>query len=176
MAGDRRAPQRGHPAHQALRPARTAEAPPAQADRARPVGHGSAHRHAQRGGVPTGANLQREIEEGLNVIESWSRVNSVLFFGKSGEFASNRRDEQEPGMIALHLLQAAIVYVNTLMVQEVLELPEWRGVLAAEDRRGLTPLFWGQILPYGEVRLDMGSRLALRGPASLTTGGVDDAL
>ncbi len=29
-------------------------------------------------------------------------------------------------MVALHILQAAIVYVNTLMVQEVLGLPEWR--------------------------------------------------
>lgn len=29
--------------------------------------------------------LQREIEEGLNVVESWNRVNAVIFFGKSGE-------------------------------------------------------------------------------------------
>lgn len=69
-------------------------------------------------------DLQREIEEGLNVVESWNRVNVVIFFGKSGEFATNRRDQQELGMVALHILQAAIVYVNTLMVQEVLALPE----------------------------------------------------
>lgn len=30
-------------------------------------------------------------------------------------------------MVALHILQAAIVYVNTLMVQEVLARPEWEG-------------------------------------------------
>ena len=48
----------------------------------------------------------------------------MIFFGKSGEFATNRRDQQEMGMVALHILQAAIVYVNTLMVQEVLALPE----------------------------------------------------
>lgn len=123
-------------------------------------------------------DLQREIEEGLNVIESWNRVNSVLFFGKSGEFATNRRDEQELGMIALHILQAAIVYVNTLMVQEVLALPEWQGVLTDADRRGLTPLFWGHILPYGEVLLDMARRLALAapalGPGEDATGLTDD--
>lgn len=83
--------------------------------------------------------LQREIEEGFNVVESWNRVNSVIFFDKSGEFATNRRDQQELGMVALHILQAVIVYVNTLMVQEVLALPEWEGVLTADDRRGLTP-------------------------------------
>lgn len=67
-------------------------------------------------------------------------------------------------MVALHILQAAIVYVNTLMVQEVLALPEWAGVLTDNDRRGLTPLFWSHILPYGEVRLNMARRLALSGP------------
>jgi TnpA family transposase len=106
-------------------------------------------------------DLQREIEEGLNVVESWNRVNAVIFFGKSGEFATNRRDQQELGMVAIHILQAAIVYVNTLMVQEVLALPEWEGVLTTDDRRGLTPLFWSHILPYGEVRLNMARRLAL---------------
>ncbi len=88
----------------------------------------------------------------------------MIFYGKSGEFATNRRDQQELGMVALHILQAAIVYVNTLMVQEVLALPEWKGVLTTDDKRGLTPLFWSHILPYGEVRLNMTRRLALNNP------------
>ena len=33
------------------------------------------------------------------------------------------------------------------------------------DRRGLTPLFWAHVLPYGEVHLDMTTRL------TLTNGG-----
>ena len=88
----------------------------------------------------------------------------MIFYGKSGEFATNRRDQQELGMVALHILQAAIVYVNTLMVQEVLARPEWKGVLTTDDKRGLTPLFWSHILPYGEVRLNMTRRLALNNP------------
>jgi hypothetical protein len=28
---------------------------------------------------------------------------------------------------------------------------EWAGVLTPEDLRGLTPLFWAHVLPYGEV-------------------------
>jgi hypothetical protein len=44
--------------------------------------------------------------------------------------------------------------------------PEWRSVLTAEDRRGLTPLLRSHMLPYGEVKLDMGSRLHLAADAS----------
>jgi Tn3 transposase DDE domain len=64
-------------------------------------------------------------------------------------------------MLALHILQAALVYVNTLMIQDILAEPEWAGVLTAEDLRGLTPLFWAHVLPYGEVKLNMTNRLAL---------------
>ncbi len=39
--------------------------------------------------------LQREIHEGLNVVESWNRANAVIFYGKGGDLATNRRDEQE---------------------------------------------------------------------------------
>jgi hypothetical protein len=38
-------------------------------------------------------------------------------------------------------------------------------VLGPADRRGLTPLLWQHVRPYGEVRLDMGSRLSIRGTA-----------
>jgi hypothetical protein len=106
-------------------------------------------------------DLQREIEEGLNLIESWNRVNGVIFFGKSGEFATSRRDQQQLGMLALHILQAALVYVNTLMLQDILAEPEWQGVLTAEDRRGLTALFWAHVRPSGEITLNMTKRLAL---------------
>ncbi|WP_185757107.1 hypothetical protein [Nocardia bhagyanarayanae] len=36
-------------------------------------------------------------------------------------------------------------------------------MLTAEDERSLTPPFWSHVLPYGEVELDMNSRLALSG-------------
>jgi TnpA family transposase len=106
-------------------------------------------------------DLQREIGEGLNVVESWNRANSVIFFGKGGDIATNRRDEQEMAVLCLRILQAALVYVNTLMLQDVLADPAWSGALTSEDQRGLTPLFWTHVLPYGEVRLDMTSRLSL---------------
>lgn len=106
-------------------------------------------------------DLQREIHEGLNVMESWNQANAVIFYGKGGDLASNRRDEQELSVLALRVLQAALVYVNTLMVQDVLASPG-APAMAAEDLRGLTPLFWTHVAPYGEVKLDLTDRLSLR--------------
>ena len=108
-------------------------------------------------------DLQREIHDGLNVAEGWNGGNQVLFDGKGGDIATNRRDEQELSVACLHVLQAAVAYVNTLLVQDILAEPAWADVLTAEDRRGLTPLFWTHVAPYGEVKLNMAKRLALRG-------------
>ncbi len=106
-------------------------------------------------------DLQREIEEGLNVVESWNGANGVLAYGKRGDIQTNRRDEQELFVLCLRILQAALVYVNTLMLQDILDEPAWADILAPADRRGLTPLFWMHVLPYGEINLDMTSRLDL---------------
>ena len=67
-------------------------------------------------------------------------------------------------MLCLRVLQAALVYVNTLMVQDVLAEEGWAAQLTDADRRGLTPLFWTHVAPYGEVKLDMSSRLVLGSP------------
>lgn len=108
--------------------------------------------------------LQREINSGLNVVESWNRANSIIAYGKGGGLVTNRRDEQEMIVARLRILQSALVYVNTLMLQDVLGDPAWATALTKDaDRRGLSPLFWSHVLPYGEVHLDMASRLQLSG-------------
>jgi len=38
--------------------------------------------------------LRREIQEGLNVVENWNSANSFIFYGRHGEMATNRRDNQ----------------------------------------------------------------------------------
>lgn len=103
--------------------------------------------------------LRREIHEGLNVVENWNSANGFIFYGKSGEVATNRLDDQEISVLALHLLQLSLVYVNTLMIQAVMADPLWQKRLTAEDRRGLTPLFYVHINPYGRFDLDMDARL-----------------
>jgi len=69
-------------------------------------------------------------------------------------------------MLALHLLQSALVHVNTLLVQQVLAEPAWAKNLSEEDRRGLTALFWSNVNPYGTFRLDMDKRLDLASAAA----------
>lgn len=105
------------------------------------------------------AGLRREIQEGLNVVENWNSANSFIFYGRHGEFATNRRDNQEVAMLTLHLLQNSLVYVNTLMLQDVLAEPAWLARMTDADRRALTPLIYQHVNPYGSFHLDLDSRL-----------------
>jgi TnpA family transposase len=102
-----------------------------------------------------------EIHEGLNVVENWNSANSFIFYGNRGEISSNDVDAQEISILSMHLLQACLVYVNTLMVQEVLAEPKWYDRMTEADWRALTPLFYVHINPYGRFNLDMEQRIPL---------------
>ncbi|MGV9306331.1 Tn3 family transposase [Nonomuraea sp. NPDC003727] len=71
------------------------------------------------------------------------------------------RESVEVSALALHLVQAAIVYLNTRMVQIVLAEPAWAKKLTDADRRGLSALFWTHLNLYGKFELDMSKRLDL---------------
>jgi hypothetical protein len=107
------------------------------------------------------ASLRREVNEGLNVVENWNSANGFIFYGKSGEIATNRLDDQELSVFSLHLLQACLVYINTLMLQAILAEPAWMGRMTAEDFRALSPLVYTHVNPYGTFELDMDARLPL---------------
>jgi TnpA family transposase len=105
--------------------------------------------------------LRREINEGLNVVEQWNGATDFVFFARRGEMVSNRREDHEISMLALHLIQNCMVYINTLMIQAMLEKPHWLGRLTPRDYAALTPLIWEHVNPYGRFELDMSTRLAL---------------
>lgn len=105
--------------------------------------------------------LRREIHEGLNVIESSNSVNDFIFYGKSGEISTNRREEQELSMLCLHLLQNSLVYINTLLLQSVLANPQWEDKLTKEDKRGITALFYEHINPYGLITINLHQRIPI---------------
>ena len=105
--------------------------------------------------------LRQEIHEGLNVVERWNGTNGFIFFGKGGEVATNRLEDQEISVLSLHLLQTCLVYVNTLMIQNVLAEPSWMAKMSAEDFRALTPLIYAHVNPYGSFELDMDKRLSI---------------
>ncbi len=103
--------------------------------------------------------LRREVHEGLNVVESWNSTNGFIFYGKAGELATNRRKNQEISLLCLHLLQASLVYINTLMIQEVLGNEKWLERMTIRDLAALSPLLTLHINPYGRFDLDMDARI-----------------
>jgi hypothetical protein len=82
-------------------------------------------------------------------------------FGKGGEISTNRLEEQELSVLALHLLQICLVYVNTLMIQRVLTEPEWSSRMTRQHLSALTPLIFHHINPYGTFELDMHERILI---------------
>lgn len=85
----------------------------------------------------------------------------MLGVGKNSEIATTRLDEQELSVLALHLLQIFLVYINTLMIQQVLAEPSWMKRMSPEDLRALTPWIWEHTNPYGTFELNMNQRLKL---------------
>ena len=45
------------------------------------------------------------------------------------------------------------------MMQSVLSEPQWAARLTPEDYRGLTPLIYGHVNPYGRFDLDLDRRI-----------------
>jgi TnpA family transposase len=105
--------------------------------------------------------LRREIHDGLQVIENWNSANDFIFFGQGGEIATNRVEDQELAILSLHLLPISLVYINTLMIQQVFTDPTWWERMKPDDLRALTPLIYAHITPYGTFELDMQKRLHL---------------
>lgn len=105
--------------------------------------------------------LRREIHEGLQVVENWNSANTDLFYGSAGTIPGSDKEHQEVSMLSLHLLQSALVFINTLLVQSVLKDPAWQQRLTDADKRGLSPLFWSNANLYGTIDIDMGRRLDL---------------
>ncbi|HIA54138.1 MAG TPA: Tn3 family transposase [Candidatus Melainabacteria bacterium] len=109
--------------------------------------------------------LRREVHEGLNVIENWNSVNGFIHFGQNGKILSNNIEDQELSMLCLHLLQVSLIYVNTLMLQEVLSEPDWSERMTTADWRGLNPLGHAHVT-YGHFDCNMKKRIKLKAKAA----------
>ncbi len=56
------------------------------------------------------------------MIEQWNGANDFVF-ARRGEPVSNGSEDNEVSMLQLHLLQNCTVYINALMLQQVLAQP-----------------------------------------------------
>lgn len=98
--------------------------------------------------------MRREINDALNVVENWNSCVEFICYGRKVELQSNDPEIQELTVLAIHLLQNALVLSNTLMVERVLS----DGILEhmeEEDFRALTPLFTSNVNPYGDFELNL---------------------
>ena len=99
--------------------------------------------------------VQREVHQGLNVVENWNATNDFICYGRQGELATNSREQQEVVTLSLQLLQNCLMLINTLLVERTIEREGLWERLTTEDFRALTPLFHGHINPYGQFALDL---------------------
>ncbi len=104
------------------------------------------------------ADLQARTEtnEALNVVENFNGATEFVSYGSHGELATNNREDQEIRILSLQLLQNCMMLINTLLIQRVLQDDTLLSRLTAADLRGLNPLFFGHINPYGLFYLDLG--------------------
>ena len=104
-------------------------------------------------------SIRQEIQEGLNVVELWNGVSKYIFYGRAGEISSNHEKAQTLSVMSLHLLQLSMVYINTLMIQQIIEEQRLSDVLTKEDKRALTPLIYEHVNPYGLFPINLSKRL-----------------
>lgn len=64
--------------------------------------------------------LRREIHADLQVVENWNSANDKIYYGREGVITGDDREHAEVSMLALHLLQSSLVFINTQLIQAVL--------------------------------------------------------
>jgi hypothetical protein len=82
------------------------------------------------------------------VVEQWNAATDFVLLARRGELVSNRPEDHEISMLALHLIQNCMVYMHTLVIEKVLAQLRWHGRLTPRDYPALTPLIWEHVNPY----------------------------
>lgn len=72
----------------------------------------------------------------------------------------------ELGMLGLHSVQNCLVYINTLMIRQILGEPGWLERMKPEDLRAMTPLTYRHVNPCGTLQLNMEECLQLEQQAA----------
>jgi TnpA family transposase len=103
----------------------------------------------------TDQSYRERIHKGRNVVESWNSSIDFICYGGKAELQTNDPLIQELTVLCLHLLQNALVLVNTVMLERILCDDGYISQMQAGDMDALTPLFTSNINPYGDIRLDL---------------------
>jgi TnpA family transposase len=103
----------------------------------------------------TDPSYRERIHKGRNVVESWNSAIDFICYGGKAELQTNDPVIQELTVLCLHLLQNALVLVNTVMLERILCDDGYIHQMQAGDMDAMTPLFTSNINPYGDIRLDL---------------------
>ena len=83
---------------------------------------------------------------------------------KGVNIAAHRQEDQEVMMLALHSVTKRHGVYQYVDDSARAKRKAWMGRMTAEDFRGLMPLLYGHLSPYGTFVLDMTSRLDIEPP------------
>lgn len=103
----------------------------------------------------TSPPMRQETQEALNVVENFNSSVGFISFGRKTEIQTNDPQMQELIVLSLHLLQNALILVNTVMLERVLKEDGFLERMSPVDYRALTPLFTSHVNPYGDFFLDL---------------------
>ena len=103
----------------------------------------------------TDPSYRHRIHKGRNIVENWNSAVDFICYGGKAEIQTNDPDVQELTVLSLHLLQNALVLVNTVMLENVLHDDDYLSKMKDVDLNAMTPLFTSNINPYGDIHLDI---------------------
>lgn len=101
--------------------------------------------------------LRREVHGGLQVVENWNSGNTVIFYGKDGDFtgptASTPRCRCSPSTCSSPRWSTSTFCCSRPSAKS------WPfRTCSMSTTAGACPLFWTHINPYGRFHLDMDTR------------------
>jgi len=103
----------------------------------------------------TSSKLRVETEEALNVIENFNSSIDFIRYGRQLEMQTNDPEIMELTILCAQLLQNAVILINTILTERVLNKKNILRRMKTDDFRALTPLFTSNINPYGDLHLDL---------------------
>jgi TnpA family transposase len=98
---------------------------------------------------PTSKNQRPPAEGFLEVGKALKTIHNCKFLTDS----SYRHRIHT--VLCLHLLQNALVLVNTVMLERILYDNDYIHQMNAVDMNAMTPLFTSNVNPYGDINLDI---------------------
>ena len=78
--------------------------------------------------------IQREVHEGLNVVENWNATNDFICYGRPRRVSDEQPRAARGSHLSLQLLQNCLMLIDTILVERAIERNGLSERLNADDR------------------------------------------